>query len=763
MTPQGERRVILALGLVAGACIYAFSRVFSGRAWLVPVLAAAWGAIALGRWLRHVRLPRSVAAAGLAVVGALFILVVVFPSATTYGLPGLAALHAALGAIGSARARISVATAPILPSPGYLAMAMGIAWAGGGLSAFLIGPPGRGGPRSDGPVPVRLPLAAPLPWIILFAAGADLGRGGGRGLDAALFLAAVLVYLLAEGYGPLGALPKLDGAVRIGVVAMAGGLLLPNLVPGYRASAAFNWARIGPQTETTISPLVQIKPNLVNQPSTVLFHVTANTPAYWRLTALDHFDGQTWSSQGTYNPGSGVAYSASRRIPAISIRQRYTIASLAGIWVPAAHEALHVSGLHAAVDNRTETVIVPGLRRGDTYSVVSADPVPTAQDLIAAGVSPAPQPLDLALPPLTLAEIGPIARAIVGSASTPYAQALALQNYLRGFTYSTSVPAGSSTDYLYTFLTRTKAGYCEQFAGSMAVMLRTLGIPARVAVGFLPGQASAPAAGGTLPGGAETTFTVTGKDAHAWPEAFFRGIGWVAFEPTPRSDAPAPSYAPAAAVNPSTPDQAQPTAVPAPTTVPGPVPGIRHAAAPGAAPPPAQRPRSTAWQRAGELALSLVAALALLLGARELRLRLPGWRARTAGEQVEAAYGEFLLRAADAGGRGGSRSLGETESEYGQRVTDTLLLPAVLVDTLTGGYQAITYGQASTSEAELSAALGANRDLRRHLWRRADWRGRARLALSPRPLRIRPRGSLYAPKPVRVPRSRSAPSAARKV
>ncbi|MCW3035442.1 MAG: hypothetical protein JWM17_754, partial [Actinobacteria bacterium] len=79
MTREGEGRLVLALGLVAGTCVYAFSRVFSGRAWLIPALAAAWGAIALSRWLAHLRIPRVVATFVVAVVGAFLVLLVVFP------------------------------------------------------------------------------------------------------------------------------------------------------------------------------------------------------------------------------------------------------------------------------------------------------------------------------------------------------------------------------------------------------------------------------------------------------------------------------------------------------------------------------------------------------------------------------------------------------------------------------------------------------------------------------------------------------------
>ena len=115
------------------------------------------------------------------------------------------------------------------------------------------------------------------------------------------------------------------------------------------------------------------------------------------------------------------------------------------------------------------------------------------------------------------------AQRVAGRAATPYAAVLAIESWLRqtgGFTYDESPPRGNGPP-LVSFVTQTKAGYCQQFAGSMAAMLRMLGIPTRVAVGFTSG---------TLEDG---TWVVTNQDGHAWVEVWFAGIGWVPFDPTP--------------------------------------------------------------------------------------------------------------------------------------------------------------------------------------------------------------------------------------
>ena len=248
MTREGEGRLSLALALVAACSIYAFSRVFSGRAWLVPVLAAAWGAVALTRWLTHRSVPRPVAACVVALAGAWFVVLVVFPGTTFFGLPGPGSLRQAFVAIRAADGQIAAVTAPIAPDPGYLAMAMTAAWAAGALSGALIGSPGRrrSRERRAGLSSLSPSLLAPGLWIVLFTVAAGVGQGRGRLFDAALFFASLLLYLLAEGWSSLGQLPRLDGAVRLGVLSMAGALILPNLVPGYRAGPVFPWARLGP-------------------------------------------------------------------------------------------------------------------------------------------------------------------------------------------------------------------------------------------------------------------------------------------------------------------------------------------------------------------------------------------------------------------------------------------------------------------------------------------------------------------------------------
>jgi hypothetical protein len=124
------------------------------------------------------------------------------------------------------------------------------------------------------------------------------------------------------------------------------------------------------------------------------------------------------------------------------------------------------------------------------------------------------------------AEIGDTARQVVhdAGATTPYQEAAALWQWFRtaGFTYDTTVSTDDSGNAIVAFL-HDRRGYCVQFASAYAVMARSLGIPARVAVGFTPGTK-----------GDDGRYHVTAHDAHAWPEIWLSGLGWThMFDPTP--------------------------------------------------------------------------------------------------------------------------------------------------------------------------------------------------------------------------------------
>jgi hypothetical protein len=178
------------------------------------------------------------------------------------------------------------------------------------------------------------------------------------------------------------------------------------------------------------------------------------------------------------------------------------------------------------------------VREGFEYRVQAARPTPTFEQLSEVVYDEATLARWTALPreyPALRAQADEVFAE--AGAETVVEQALALQDWFArdgGFTYDLDVPALRGDDALERFVLEDQVGYCEYFATGMAVMLREAGIPARVAVGFLPGQITEeadPAAGREL-----HEFTVSTRDAHAWVEVLFPDYGWVTFEPTPRDD-----------------------------------------------------------------------------------------------------------------------------------------------------------------------------------------------------------------------------------
>jgi hypothetical protein len=137
--------------------------------------------------------------------------------------------------------------------------------------------------------------------------------------------------------------------------------------------------------------------------------------------------------------------------------------------------------------------------------------------------------------PAQPAVVNQLARQAVRRATTNTTKAQKLLDFFRSgrFRYTLSPPATNGPDPLVQFLTVTKAGYCQQFAGAYGVLARSLGIPTRLVVGFTAG---APGDGGT--------FTVTGADAHVWPQVYLGpATGWISVEPTPPVGAGAPTPA----------------------------------------------------------------------------------------------------------------------------------------------------------------------------------------------------------------------------
>nr|MBC7244634.1 transglutaminase domain-containing protein [Chloroflexota bacterium] len=165
------------------------------------------------------------------------------------------------------------------------------------------------------------------------------------------------------------------------------------------------------------------------------------------------------------------------------------------------------------------------LRRNQSYTVVSLVSTATVSQLRAAGTD-YPEWIKeryLQLPRNFPERVRLLSQEIVKDANNPYDQAVAIQNYLRGITYDQYInPPPAGRDAVDWFLFENRRGYCDYYATAMAVMCRAVGIPARVSQGYTSGEYVA----------ASRSYIVRQLDAHAWPEVYFPGYGWIEFEPT---------------------------------------------------------------------------------------------------------------------------------------------------------------------------------------------------------------------------------------
>ena len=267
----------------------------------------------------------------------------------------------------------------------------------------------------------------------------------------------------------------------------------------------------------------------------VAFVVRSTKPAYWRLGALSDFDGASWGLHsnvplseidGPLAPGFEPEVNGGERLT-----QTLEITGLDGPWLPAAFSPVRFEGPADVLFDvaGSSLVVESGTANGVEYSVDSLIPRYDPASLRAADAAPTGILAEehLALPADFPAELAEQARSVTAGATTRYDQAIALQRWFRGFTYDLSFSPGNSQDAMVEFVAERR-GYCEQFAGTFAALARVLGLPSRVAVGFTPGEQAA-----------DGRYYVRGEHAHAWPEIYFEGVGWVPFEPTPGRGIPA--------------------------------------------------------------------------------------------------------------------------------------------------------------------------------------------------------------------------------
>jgi transglutaminase-like putative cysteine protease len=282
----------------------------------------------------------------------------------------------------------------------------------------------------------------------------------------------------------------------------------------------------------TLSPLVDLKAQLTDRSDIELFRVQAPHPpvlAHRRARPLRR------AGLGHREPGPGGRRVPRRRRPPDTVRQRYTITALADRWLPSAYEPLATDLSDARIVTESKTLVASDDVTGLEYRVDSRVPAPPTPQEIAGTLDdrPTPMPDQLTLPADFPDSVRRQAREITQDAATPYDQAVALQQFFTdgSFTYDLRGPGGngSGSEAIVDFL-QSRRGFCEQFAAAYAAMARSLGIPARVAVGFTAGEYDASA----------KEFSVRARDAHAWPEVYLTGLGWTQFRADARRERAGP-------------------------------------------------------------------------------------------------------------------------------------------------------------------------------------------------------------------------------
>ncbi len=678
---EGYPATTLSLTVLTLASAAGLLRVFTNDGWVGPVLVTALVLHAIGWAARRWRVPQ-VAALALSVL-ALWLLVgwTVLPSTTYHGLPAAGTASHLWTAWTQAHSDFAAAVTPVTTTTGYTLLAV----LGTGAVAIL---------GDWAAFRWRSALYAVAPAFAYFVVCCILGQGPGREWTVALEVAAILAFLVIHratvdrsgqawfGNQRAGAVAW---AIRAGGLAAAASLLaalvFTPLAGGTEGRGLFGWrggfGDVGSGPRQVPNPVVDLHTRILNQFDTKVFQVQSAVPSYWRLTSLDTFNGQDWVSTNSYRSFSDQLPGAQAVPPGTrTVRQTFQVQGLDSVWLPDSFTPVAVSGVrHVSYDPVSGSLITSRpTSNGLTYTVTSYQ---FLSDLNPAKLKRAPAvPVSgafkryLQLPKSVPQEVKTLAERITAGQTTEYDRALALQNYFwdpaNGFLYNLNPPGdGYGISALTNFLFVTKQGYCQQFAGAYAVLARAIGLPTRLAVGFITGAEI----------NSTGTYQVTDGDAHTWPEVYFGPeYGWLPFEPTKTSvNAPSQGYAPpppdSGGSGSPTPASESP-AIPKGLQLPpglgagGGTAGAAGAGAPTAGPTTA-RHHSTAWS-----VFLIILAVFAIWAAVVTAVRRGGWLIRRwrARRDPAALVRSYWADVTDMlGWWGGKPAPGETDQEFAER------------------------------------------------------------------------------------------------
>jgi transglutaminase-like putative cysteine protease len=552
----------VAAGIAVVLSSTALVGVLQGYRWLWIVLVVVGLVVLLGLVLRLVRTP-PVAVVAAQLVGLLLLLTGLFSEhAVLWVLPAPTALIELTAKLSTA---IGVIENGIPPVPTTSAMALLVA-VSFGLAAVATDALAVAG---DGPAACGLVLLGaytvptaltpqPLPaWTLMVgAAGYALvllaeyrrrqaRRGVSSGLSATpaasparRALAQLRTATTASGAPVAVALTAIAVAVALGA-----GAVLTFVGTEGRFSGTGQGGSDGSDGQLGLNPFTSLRGQLQrDEPSELLRVRGLAEPEYLRALTLNRYvPQQGWQLPDRYH-GVNLDKTLPSGLP-IPVNNPTAVMQVENIkyrdqWLPLVGQPMGVTG------------VTPGRWRYDTLSGTAFTETPVREPswIERAALPDPPIKVLQSSPPAT--DVNPayldtggvdhrialLAAGITKHASSPFERAVVLNRYFlepaNGFRYSLRTKPGNTGDALLDFLTRGKTGYCEQYASAMAVMLRTVGVPSRVAIGFTAGNRVG------------DYRSVRTSDAHAWVEAYFTGLGWLTFDPTPLRDGRSvlPSY-----------------------------------------------------------------------------------------------------------------------------------------------------------------------------------------------------------------------------
>ena len=557
--PDVRRSVAAAVATLLGAL--ALTPVFSSWDWLPPVTAVVLAVLAGGLLLRAAgaaytsRRPAGRRSGGhrrsrlLVPAGQLLLLLCLLTAlyAPSDALAGVLPTPSSLAGLGAVltegMAEMREQATPALPLTGLVALTAVLV----GVIAVAVDLIAVGG---------RSPAVAGLGLLVLFCVPVSTIVGGIGWLALAAPAAGLALLLWVDQHERLGLGEDVGrrllgagggAALRIGTAALLAGLLLGSVVPTLSEGSLATGLGGGPGTSTgtSLDPAAELHGELtLDQPRDLLSVDTpASEPGYLRSVVLDQYDADDGWSLSNLDGEISVA-DTDELAPLGPDQPRRPVSGTVTVlghddrFLPVFTSPLAVRVLSGSSDDwrydwPTGTIFGRRVSTGGmSYWVSAAQPRPSAEALAAAAPLSWEDPLQERF--TTLPELDPRVTELVAEltadvgAGAPYERVRRIHEYLtdraNGFVYSLATEPGTSGDDLVDFL-RLRRGYCEQYAGAMAVLVRAAGVPARVALGYTPGRRQS-----------DGTRLITTDDAHAWVEVYFDGHGWVPFDPTPISD-----------------------------------------------------------------------------------------------------------------------------------------------------------------------------------------------------------------------------------